>query len=256
MKDRLIKTKDWSEQLADAAFGFRLYLLIAIKRPDAERDLKEGLVSFDQVFDLWKAEMDEGVGNALEIASPALFEGVDSITRDYIQGLVVAIRSSIISVFPEELLLSINATLGAPAKLSWLWSTAKKNGVASPMLIAEEMKVACKIAGDKEKRKRMRIEFNAAIRRETQPKIIDNKTPKKKTTSEVMMEIVWENPEALAWSLGEWVRETKIKKSTINSCKAYCSKAMKRSREMRKAIGIEDFQKNASLLDGEKRKEE
>jgi len=260
MKNRLIKTRDWSEQLADAAFDFRLQLmLVAIGKLGAEPALEKGLESFDQVYDLWKAEMDGGVSSALEIASPSLFDGVDSIARNYIDEIVIAIRSSIVGFFPDELLSSMDATLGVHARVSFLWSTAKKNGVASPKLIEKELKVACGKAGNKEKRKRLRVEFNAAIRREAHPEVIEKtatKTATKKTASEVMLEKVRETPEAAGWSLSEWVRETKIKKTTISSCKAYRSPLMRKGRELRRAIGIEEFQKDASLLDGERRRQD
>jgi hypothetical protein len=253
MKDRLIRARNWSEQLADSAFEFRYFLMLTRIGKRCADDLKPLLVQFDQVFDAWKAEMDGGICDALEIASTGLFDGMDSIARDYILELVVAIRSSIVCLFPEELLSNIDATVEAPASVSWLWSIAEKHNVASPKLIAEGLKAACKIAGDKEKRKRMRSEFNAAIRGEAQANTIAAPKAVKKNASAILMEIALDRPEAMAWSLREWMRETGIKKTTINSCKAYKSQLLKRARECRKAIGVQEFQKDARLLDGEKR---
>ena len=254
MKERLLKARDWSEQLADSAFHFRYLLLLMRIDKCSTDDLSSFLTSFDRVFEAWKVEMDGGIGDALEFASPEAFDGVDSITRDYILGLAIAIRSAIIRVFTKEILSRIDARLEPAASLSWLWSTAEKHKVASPKRIAKEMTGACEIARDEVKRKRMRLEFNAAIRSEIQS--TKNVTPQtsKKTATVTMMEKVFELPQAAGWSLSEWILETKLKKSTISSCKAYNSGLMKTARKYRQAVGEEEFQKDAWGLDGEKRR--
>lgn len=255
MKDRLLAARLRSESLADAACGFRYsIMLLRINRYCIE-DLKSSFAQFDQVLDAWKSEMEEGVGDALEFASPGPFEGVDSITRDYILEIVVAIRSSLVCLFPDEVLLGLNSTDGFTEGLSWLWRTAEKHNCVSPKLIEERLKVACVIACDAEKRKRIRREFNAAIRSEIQSTTIVAPQMSNKTTSVMMMEKIFQRPAAMGWSLKEWVSETNVKKTTISSCIAYKSQLLKTARECRKAIGVEAFEKDARLLFGEKRRD-
>jgi len=58
---------------------------------------------------------------------------------------------------------------------------------------------------------------------------------KKPTTTETLLQIAGEIPEAKGWSGGDWAKETGIPRSTVTSCKAFKSVEFSNARAIRDA---------------------
>ena len=58
---------------------------------------------------------------------------------------------------------------------------------------------------------------------------------KKKNASQTLLEIAEKNPDAKAWSGGDWAKNTGMPRSTITSCKAFRSVDFGNARTIRKA---------------------
>jgi len=247
MKAKLIEARNLSELIADMRFviPFRFsdfslqsghdpfmnkLKLLRVGREEslkAKAELENLLDGFDRIFETWEGLMDRSMTDALELSGIEPFNNRNTIAFDFIQKLRSEITGAIVSCYSEEHCRRSEETMTSRYTVGGLWRNSEKRDGKTAGRIFDHLELFPS-EDDKSHRRRMRLEYNAAIC-SLAPLPIQQK--KKPTISEIMAKIASRRPEALGWKLARWVEETGHKKSSISSCVYYKSDLLRKARK-------------------------